>query len=138
MNIIPVFWHQKVAYCSFKVSSQCGCLCLLIHTKAHKLEEINFLSSAPFSVASELLLEGIIVVFNTLTLAVRTHLEKYVQCSAENQYNSTNWALRRESGNSCNSYTLLQPKDDEEQKFNVTCKAVHLLVTKGKKKQFCK
>lgn len=73
---------SKVAY-SFKVSPSCGCLCLLFHTKAHKLEEINFLSSAPFSVASELLLEGIIVVFPALARAVRTHLEKYVQCSAE-------------------------------------------------------
>lgn len=42
LNIIPVFWHQKVAYCTFKISSQCGCLCLLIHTKAHKLEEDQF------------------------------------------------------------------------------------------------
>lgn len=132
MNITVVFWNQNVAYCTFKISSQCGCLWLLIHTNAHKLEGINSLSSAPFSVASELLLEGIIVVFNALTLAVRTHLENYCSAVQRNQYNSTNWALSREPGNSCNSYTLLQPNDDEEQKLNVTCKAVHLLPRKKK------
>lgn len=60
-----------------------GCICLPTHTPAHKPEEINFLGSVLFCVASEILLEGIIVVFHTLALAVGTHLEKYMQCSAE-------------------------------------------------------
>lgn len=82
-NVITGFWHQKVAYCSFKTSPSCGCLCLLMHTTARKPEEINFRSPALFCVASEILLEGIIVVFHTLALAVGTHLEKYMQCCAE-------------------------------------------------------
>lgn len=54
-----------------------------MHTTALKPEEINFLNCALFCVASEILLEGIIVVFHTLTLAAGTHLEKYMQYRAD-------------------------------------------------------
>lgn len=77
--------------------------------------------------ASEILLEGIIVVFHTLTLAVGTHLEKYMQYSAEESilYNSANWALSRDSENDCNSHPFLQPREDEEQTLNVTYKSAN-------------
>lgn len=62
--------------------------------------------------------------------AVGTHLEKYMQYGAKKSilYNSANWARSRESGNGCKLTPLFsEPKKDEEQKLNVTCKTVHLM-----------
>lgn len=98
----------------------------------HRPEEINFLGSAlPFVRPSEILLEGIIVVFHTLALAAGTHLEKYTQYSAEESipYNGANWAHspRVKEMAATHTHTVSgEPGEDEEQKLNVTCKSAHL------------